>query len=374
MIGVSLDLKNAFDTVDHTILFKKLHQYGIRGNLNKWFENYLANRSQYVSYNGKTSDIQNVSCGVPQGSILGPLLFILYINDFSNVSDILYYVLFADDTNVFLTGRDIHKLINTMQQERLKLHTWLLCNKLTLNISKTHYIIFHRAKHKKYEINIEINKIVIEQVKYTKFLGVIIDDNLDWSNHISYINSKIAKGVGIICRAKKYFSITALIQLYNAFIYPYLIYCVEVWGNALSIHLTPLLKIQNKILRIITYTHHHVNNDQLYYNTGILPLKILVKQRIGLLMHKMANGNVTKPLQNLYQCNKNVHHHFTRQTNHLHSMRGNNEFIYRTFVFQSVFIWNTVIQNININVSYERFKHLLKDFLLSNDISFRYDK
>ena len=290
------------------------------------------------------------------------------------MSDILYYVLFADDTNVFLNGRDIHKLINTMQQELLKLHTWLLCNKLTLNISKTHYIIFHRAKHKKYEINIDINKIVIEQVKYTKFLGVIIDDNLDWSNHISYINSKIAKGVGIICRAKKYFSITALIQLYNAFIYPYLIYCVEVWGNALSIHLTPLLKIQNKILRIITYTHHHVNNDQLYYNTGILPFKILVKQRIGLLMHKMANGNVPKPLQNLYQCNKNVHHHFTRQTNHLHSMRGNNEFIYRTFVFQSVFIWNTVIQNININVSYERFKHLLKDFLLSNDISFRYDK
>ena len=319
---------------------------------------------EYVSYNGKTSDIHNVSCGVPQGSILGPLLFILYINDFSNVSDILYSVLFADDTNVFLNGRDIHKLINTMQQELLKLHTWLLCNKLTLNISKTHYIIFHRAKHKKIEINIEINEIVIEQVKYTKFLGVIIADNLDWSDHISYINPKIAKGVGIICRAKKYFSITALIQLYNAFIYPYLIYYVEVWGNALSIHLTPLLKIQNKILRIVTYTYHHVNNDQLYYNTGILPFKILVKQRIGLLMHKMANSNVSKPLQNLYQCNKNVHHHFTRQTNHPHSMRGNNEFIYRTFVFESVFIWNTVIQNNNINVSYERF----------NDISFRYDK
>ena len=214
--------------------------------------------------------------------------------------------------------------------------------------------------------------MVIEQVKYTKFLGVIIDDNLDWSNHISYINSKIAKGVGIICRAKKYFNITALTQLYNAFIYPYLIYCVEVWGNALSIHLTSLLKMQNKILRIITYTYHHVNNDQLYYSTGILPFKILVKQSIGLLMLKMANGNVPKSVPNLYQCNKNVHHHFTRQTNHLHSLRGNNEFIYRTFVFQSVFIWNTVIQNINI--SYERFKHLLKDFLLTNDISFRYDK
>ena len=158
-----------------------------------------------------------------------------------------------------------------MQQELLKLYKWLLCNKLTLNISKTHDIIFHRAKHKIFEINIEINKMVIEQVKYTKFEGEIIDNNLDWYKHISYINSKIAKGVGIICRAKKYFSTTALIQLYKTFIFPYLIYCVEVWGNTLSIHLTPLLKIQNKILMIIAYTYHHVNNDQLYYNTGILP-------------------------------------------------------------------------------------------------------
>ena len=114
-------------------------------------------------------------------------------------------------------------------------------------------MVFHRAKHKNYEVNIEINEMVIEQVKYIKFLGVIFDDNLDWSNHISYINSKIAKGVGIICRAKKNFTTKALIQLYNAFILPYLIYGVEVWGNVLSIHLKPLLKLQNKILIIITY-------------------------------------------------------------------------------------------------------------------------
>ena len=151
---------------------------------------------------------------------------------------------------------------------------------------------------------------------------------------------------------------------HNAFILPYLIYCVYVWGNALSIHLKPLLKLQNKILRIITYTFNNVNKDELYYNTGILPFKILVKHRIGLLMHKLANGNAPKPLQNLYQCNKNVHH----------SMRENNEFIYRTFAFQSVYIWNTVIQNININVPYAHFKHLLKKFLLANDISLRYDK
>ena len=104
-----------------------------------------------------------------------------------------------------MSGKDIHNLINTLHVELSKLYTWLLANKLTLNISKTHFMVFHRAKHKKYKIVIEINNVPIEQVRHTKFLGVIFDDNLDWSNHISYINTKIAKGIGIICRAKQIF-------------------------------------------------------------------------------------------------------------------------------------------------------------------------
>ena len=233
-------------------------------------------------------------------------------------------------------------------------------------------MVFHRARHKQYNIHIEINKVPIEQVKHTKFLGVIFDDRLEWSNHITYINTKIAKGVGIICREKKYFNTSALINLYNAFVFPYLIYCVEIWCNALSIHIQSLVKLQNKIVRIITSSYH--TTEQLYNNTGILPFKILVTHRIGLLMYKLSHGNVPKPIQNLYKSNNNVHTHFTRHAHHFHTMRGNNEFIYRTFAFQSVLIWNKLLQNINIHVSYTRFKHILKDFLLSNVIAFRYDK
>ena len=111
--------------------------------------------------------------------------------------------------------------------------------------------------------------MTIEQVRHTKFLGLIFDDNLDWYNHISYINTKMAKGIGIICRAKKYCSTTALINLYHAFLFPYLIYCVEVWGNALSKHVQHLIQLQYKILKIITPSHRFINKKQLYAHSGI---------------------------------------------------------------------------------------------------------
>ena len=149
----------------------------------------MTNRSQYVLFNGENYDIPDITYGVPQGSIIDPLLFILYINDISGVSDKLFCLLFSDDTNIFCSGKDINNLINTLHVELSKLYTWLLANKLTLHISKTHFMVFHRAKHKKYKIVIEINNVPIEQVRPTKFLCVIFDDNLDWSNHKSYINT-----------------------------------------------------------------------------------------------------------------------------------------------------------------------------------------
>ena len=130
----------------------------------------------------------------------GPLLFLIYINDYASVSSKLYYVLFADDTYVFISGNNLRKLINTRHIELDKLYAWLQSNKLTLNLLKTHYMVFHRAKHKHMCVKLCINKVPIQQVDNTKFFVVIIDDNLYWSDYISYISSKIPKGIGIICR------------------------------------------------------------------------------------------------------------------------------------------------------------------------------
>ena len=139
-----MDLSKAFDTMDHRILIHKLKAYGVRGIVLSWFEDYLRNRHQYVMFKSTTSNISTIECGVPQGSILGPLLFLVYMNDIVNASPLLTYVLFADDTNVFYSHKDLNILITTLNLELNKLSSWFKSNKLSLNINKTNCIYFKK--------------------------------------------------------------------------------------------------------------------------------------------------------------------------------------------------------------------------------------
>ena len=141
--GLFIDLKKAFDTVDHSILLRKLDHYGIRGIALEWFNSYLFNRQQFVSFNGHSSVMRNVTCGVPQGSVLGPLLFLIYINDLPNISKVLKFFLFADDTNIYYESSNLLQIEKVMNKELNKLYQWLCVNRLSLNISKTRFLIFH---------------------------------------------------------------------------------------------------------------------------------------------------------------------------------------------------------------------------------------
>ena len=226
-------------------------------------ESYLANRQQFVTINNSNSTQKTITCGVPQGSILGPLFFLLCINDLPNVSEKLFAILFADDTSVFLEGKDLAEITNTLNAELAKLTVWLSANKLTLNTSKSHFMIFHRAKLKSSDTKIPVilSNTILEQVTFIKFLGVIIDNKLTFERHIVYTKNKISKGLGIIAKARKYLNRETLLKLYNAFVFPYLTYCVEVWGTAPKKYLDPLIKIQKKIVRIITFSPYLCHTD-----------------------------------------------------------------------------------------------------------------
>ena len=218
-VGIFLDFQKAFDTVDHCILLDKLYCYGIRGIAHEWFASYLSSRQQSVVYNEHESELKTIKCGVPQGSILGPLLFLLYINDLSSVSSFFMPLLFADDTNLFCTGDNLRDTIQQINEELPKIYSWVNANKLSLNIDKTNFMLFTPRNCSRCTEDIVINGIRIQEVKETKFLGVIIDNKLNWSSHISYISKKVAKGIGIILKSRKVFN-NETIPPYNETLLP----------------------------------------------------------------------------------------------------------------------------------------------------------
>ena len=199
-LGIFLDFSKAFDTVNFDILFDKLEHYGIRGVVLDWFKDYLSERYQFVQFNGHCSQSKIIKCGVPQGSILRPLLFLLYINDFCNASDIFETILFADDTNLFFSHKDA--LFHTANCEMNKITNWVKSNELSLNIKKSNYMLFKpRQRREILDSPIIINNSPVKKVAETLFLGVVIDEHVTWKPHIAHVASKASKAIGVLYKS-----------------------------------------------------------------------------------------------------------------------------------------------------------------------------
>ena len=347
-------------------MIRKLYAYGIRGNILNWFISYLDDRSQYVAFDETHSSTQSIKCGIPQGSILGPLLFIIYMNDICNVSEMLFYILYGDDTTVIIKDKDISILLQTLNVELEKLSIWLKA----LNAKKTYYLVFHRARIK---INITadviMNDTLLNRANQVKYLGIIIDHKLNWVQHITYVKNKIAKGIGIMYKARRFLSKVCLTNLYHTYIYPYLIYCIEVWGIAPKCHLNHILLIQKKIVRIIRYTHYLAHTEIIFKELGILPIEKIFIERVGVFMFKYENGLLPPVMAELYLRNNEIHNYETRNCNKFSIAAGT-----ETFSHVSARIWNALTSKINVNTSISKFKILLKSFLRDNTLPLKYTK
>ena len=368
VLGVFLDYSKAFDCINHSILIQKLHYYGIRGIALEWFRSYLSDRKQFVYFNNTKSNPRDVTCGVPQGSILGPILFLIYINDIVNVSNLLFPILFADDSNVFHAGKNPNEMINVMNTELDKLSTWLKANKLSLNVKKTHFMFFCPPQKKAEFSNcLSIQGETIHQVKETKFLGVMVDNKLSWASHINYISKKISKGIGILCQARKYLPKSCLVTLYYSFVYPYLNYCLEVWGKATENIISKVFKLQKRAIRIISNKPWRAHSNPIFDELKILPLHKIYIYKIGILMFKFNHDLLPSIFNKVFIKNSQIHSYNTRQLFHvpliIRSKRQS------TVVYQGPIIGTYFSQRLNYNCTINTYKKHLRTYLRLNTIS-----
>jgi hypothetical protein len=277
VLSVFIDLKKAFDTVNHDILLNKLYYYGIRGPCYNLLQSYLQNRTQKVKFLSNNqqviSDSNYVTCGVPQGSILGPLLFLLYINDLPSISNKLEFILFADDTTITISHKSLYNLQEIANHGLKMLHNWLISNKLTINILKTNYIIFSpKNKIIPFTPLIFINNQQINNVTHIKFLGIFIDEKLSWHHHISHLTNKLARNIAILYKLQNNVTHEIMTMMYYSFIYSHLTYGITLWGNTYKTKLDPLLLLQKRAIRVISGSSYLAHTSPLFKLHKILKL------------------------------------------------------------------------------------------------------
>ena len=251
--SVFLDLAKAFDTVDHEILFKKMELYGIRGIALQLFNSYLSNQKMFTLVNGISSKMNDVTCGIPQGSTLGPLLFTLYVHNLPYSVTKFNVKLFADDTNLTMSHYKDKELQNNVNNELENICDWRRCNKLSINFAKTEYLLITRTKIKS-SFEIKISNHIIKQSSCLKYLGIYIDNKLTWKKQVSSVCSKIARGCWALARLKNYVNQKTLLNVYYAIIQSHMPYCILTWGAASKTTFNPLIKSQKRAVRLITNT------------------------------------------------------------------------------------------------------------------------
>ena len=264
-VGAFIDLQKAFDTVNHSILLQKLEHYGIRGVTLDWFTSYLSGRKQYVSVNGHTSAKLEITCGVPQGSVLGPLLFLIYINDLPNVSKYLSFYLFADDTNIYFKSHDLAHLQKIMNRELKKVRKWLDGNRLSLNIDKTNFVVFH-SPHKKIDdpVVIRFGRKKIRRENCVKFLGILLDSNLSWKYHVNELSKKLSRTIGIFYKIRHFVPLEILKILYYSLFFSFVSYGISVWGFTHKTYVQKIYLTQKKIIKVMTFSEKTDHSNPLF--------------------------------------------------------------------------------------------------------------
>ena len=345
-VGLFIDLSKAFDTVNFKILLQKLEIYGIRGTPLKWVNNYLTDRKQFVRYNNSDSEYRDIKCGVPQGSILGPLFFLVYINDLLHINNTMQFVMFADDTTIVMTDKNVNTLQQKINSEMENVSEWFKANQLSLNKNKSHAMLFTNQKrtdnHNNFTINIENTPLRLTE--QTTFLGVVLDCRLKWNLHVEKIASKVSKFIGILKKVKSKLNFSSLLTLYNTFVNTHMSYCIAVWGCTARVYLDKLLKLQKRALRLVFNVHYREHTSQLFLQAKVLNVYKMYSYNVCIFMYRVFKHITLSSIANLFQIRQHMLDINIRNLNVFHLNNCRTETRKKSIFYSGPFKFNKITQ------------------------------
>ena len=322
-VSVFLDLSKAFDTLNHTILIEKLRYYGLNDTSLNWFHSYLHDRLQFTEYNSVCSDVVTLSTGIPQGCILGPLLFIIYMNDIQAATSNFKAILYADDTNLVsplcsfsssnsVNSNNLSEVTASINNELSCVQEWLLINKLSVNVNKTKFMIFHHPQRKIEHLvpALELNSEPLERVSEFNFLGLTLDEHISWKPHVQKIVNKISRIIGILRRLKNILPTPVLITLYNTLILPHFHYGLLNWGFCMG----RLQLLQKRSVRVISGSNYNAHTDPLFKKLRLVKLADLFTLNVLKMYYKFKHAHLPSYVENMFENFSRHHEYETRQS------------------------------------------------------------
>lgn len=368
VVGIYLDLSKAFDTVNHEKLLTKLFHYGVRGIVYDWFSSYLSSRTQMTFVNQRySSSRRSALVGVPQGSALSPLLFLCYVNDIAHVLERNQIRLFADDTNVFISGNNVNDLQRKAQNSLISLNEWFLANHLSLNISKTCFSVFSKRIQEN-KIKLNLNGIVIPCVKSAKYLGVHLDSDLSMNNHCMFVKNKLNKITSACFYISNFINRSHIRDIYFAYVFPHIKYGIEITGSSSVKNVSILQGCQNKLLKILCQVGRYDSPTLIHDQLGIFNIKELTFFNLSCFVYNQQNGLLPRVFNNYFKTNEQVMNRSHRQLQMMHVPFARLEFGRKALSYIGAKSWNSIPADIQNEETIHKFKTSLKLAILEGTI------